>query len=122
MKKMLKGAFAAAAMVTVMAGLSAADVKKDAPAADAKANVYAVTFAEIDVDKNGKVTLNEYTTYWAKPEAAKKTEAAQNKDKKAQEDTFKKIDKNNDGNVVVEEYTTFFATPAPAAAPAPAKK
>lgn len=127
MKKMLKGAFAAAAMVTLAAGLSAADKKTvPAPAADSKSNIYAVTFTEIDADKNGKVTLNEYTVYWAKPDATKKAEAAQNKDVKAQQETFKKIDKNGDNVIAVDEYTAFYAAPAAkpeATAPAaPAKK
>lgn len=116
MKRMLKGAFVAAAMISLMAGVSAADKKAAAPAA--KDNVYAITFAEMDANKDGKVTLSEYTVYWAKPEAAKKAEAKNNGDKKAQDDTFKKIDKNGDKSVVVDEYVAFYAP----AAPAPAKK
>ncbi|OGV53545.1 MAG: hypothetical protein A2017_20825 [Lentisphaerae bacterium GWF2_44_16] len=116
MKRMLKGAFVAAAMISLMAGVSAADKKAAAPAA--KDSVYAITFNEMDTDKNGKVTLSEYTVYWAKPEAAKKVEGKNNTDKKAQEATFGKIDKNGDKSVVVDEYVAFYAP----AAPAPAAK
>ena len=120
MKRMLKGAFVAAAMISLMAGVSAAD-KKAAPAG--KDNVYAITFAEMDTNKDGKVTLSEYTVYWAKPEAAKKAEVKNNGDKKAQDDTFKKIDKNGDKSVVVDEYVAFYAPAATApAATAPAAK